>query len=343
MSIRVLVVDDSAVVRRILSSELGREPGIDVVATAPDPYVARDRIVQLEPDVVTLDIEMPRMDGVTFLRRLMRYHPMPVVIVSSLTPAGGDLALEALAAGAVDVMAKPGSAYTVGEMVAELTEKVRAAASVRRDRLGALDLSESASERLSLARTTDKVVALGASTGGTQALQQVLGAMPANAPGIVVTQHMPEYFTRSFAERLDQLCAIRVKEAEDGDRVHSGRALIAPGNTHMVLRRSGAHYHVEVKRGPLVKRHRPSVDVLFNSVARYAGRNAIGVLMTGMGDDGAAGLKAMHDEGASTIAQDEETSVIFGMPHEAILLGGVDRVVGLPEIARTVLELVATR
>ena len=339
MSIRILVVDDSAVVRRVLSSELGRVPGIDVVGTASDPYVARDLIVELHLDVVTLDIEMQRMDGITFLRRLMRYYPLPVVIVSSLTPAGGRLALEALEAGAVEVVARPGAAYAVSEMVSELVEKVKAAVLITRDRLCGIDLSEDVGGRESPVCATGRIVALGASTGGVQALRCVLTAMPADAPGMVITQHMPEHFTRSFADRLDRLCAIEVKEAEDGDRVHPGRALIAPGNRHMLLRRTGALYHVEVKHGPLVKCHRPSVDVLFRSVARHAGRDAVGVLMTGMGDDGAAGLKAMHDEGASTIAQDAETSAIFGMPREAILLGAADRVVGLPALARTVLEL----
>lgn len=338
MPIRVMVVDDSAIVRRILAQQLSEVPDIEVVATAPDPYVARDRIVLLEPDVLTLDIEMPRMDGITFLRKLMKYRPMPVVIVSSLTPRGGELALEALQAGAVDVLAKPGAAYTVGEMAVELAEKIRAAAAVPRAHLGSKDAV--LATRLALARTTTKVVAIGASTGGTQALQQVLGSMPHNAPGILVAQHMPEHFTRSFADRLNEVCAIHVKEAETGDRLGQGRALIAPGNRHMVLRRRGAEYFVEVKGGPLVKRHRPSIDVLFGSVARYAGRNAIGVLMTGMGDDGAAGLKSMRDAGAATLAQDEASCVVFGMPKEAIELGAAQHVTPLPAIARTILDLV---
>jgi two-component system chemotaxis response regulator CheB len=338
--IRVLIVDDSAVVRKIFTDELSRDPQVDVVGTAPDPYIARDKIVELKPDVITLDIEMPRMDGVTFLRKLMKYHPLPVIIVSSLTPKGGELALEALDAGAVDVMCKPGSAYTVGDMSVELVDKIKAAARVnviqRREARPLLTRSER--PRLSLAQTTNKVVAIGASTGGTEALTEVLTAMPANAPGIVVVQHMPEFFTRSFADRLNSLCAIEVKEAEDGDRVFPGRALIAPGNYHMLLTRSGAVYQVQVKSGPLVSRHRPSVDVLFKSVARYAGKNAVGVIMTGMGSDGADGMKEMHDNGATTIAQDEASCIVFGMPKEAIARGGVDHVTSLGRIGFTLLQ-----
>jgi len=334
MRIRVLVVDDSAVVRRIFVEELSRDPGVEVLATAPDPYVARDKIVQLKPDVVTLDIEMPRMDGVTFLRKLMRYHPLPVVVVSSLTPAASRLAIEALEAGAVDVMCKPGAAYTVGDMSVELIEKIKAAAvvdvkrrSVKRERPA----------RLSLSRTTNKVVAIGASTGGTQALEHVLAAFPRNAPGTMVVQHMPEHFTRTFAERLNRFCAADVKEAADGDAVVTGRVLIAPGNRHMLLRRSGARYYAQVKGGPLVSRHRPSVEVLFKSVARYAGSNAVGVIMTGMGSDGAEGLRQMRESGAVTIAQDEASCVVFGMPKEAIACGAVDHTVSLGAIAQAIL------
>ncbi len=335
----MLIVDDSAIVRRILSDQLGRMPGIHVVGTAPDPYVARDRILQLEPDVLTLDVEMPRMDGITFLRKLMRHRPMPVVIVSSLTPAGSALAIDALQSGAIDVMPKPGAAYTVGEMAAELAEKIRAAAKVDRAMLRPRSPAEFAAQRLSLATTTTKVVALGASTGGTQALQFVLGTLPANAPAIVIAQHMPEHFTHAFADRLNAVCAVHVKEAENGDLVGPGRALIAPGNRHLVLRRRGSQYYVEVKDGPPVSGHRPSVDVLFKSAARYAGQNAVGVLLTGMGADGAEGLKEMRDAGARTIAQDELTSVVWGMPREAIRLGAADHVLGLPAIPRKVLEL----
>lgn len=335
----MLVVDDSAMVRQIFGSELARDPEIEVVGTAPDPYVARDKIVTLKPDVVTLDIEMPRMDGVTFLRKLMRHYPLPVIIVSSLTAKGGDLAVEALEAGAVEVMCKPGAAYTVGDMSVELIDKIKAAARVDMSRRVAAKAPASQStSRLAMTRTTNKVLAIGASTGGTEALARVLSALPPNAPGVVVVQHMPEFFTRSFAERLNGICAIHVKEASDGDSVVPGKALIAPGNYHMLLRRSGAIYYVQVKSGPLVSRHRPSVDVLFKSVARYAGRNAIGVIMTGMGADGADGMKEMHDAGAETIAEDESSCVVFGMPKEAIARGGVDHVVPLDRIPHVALQ-----
>ncbi len=340
MKIRVLVVDDSAVVRQIFVRELSRDRELEVVGTAPDPFVARDKIAKLKPDVVTLDVEMPRMDGITFLRKLMRYHPLPVIIVSSLTPKGGELALEALETGAVDVMCKPGAAYTVGDMSVELTDKIKAAARARVEKRDAdVPSTPAPLRRLALTRTTNKVVALGASTGGTQALQHVLTKMPGNAPGMLIVQHMPAHFTTSFADRLNQLCAIEVKEAEDGDTLIPGKALIAPGNYHMLLHRSGAVYYVAVKSGPLVCRHRPSVDVLFKSVARYAGGNAIGVIMTGMGNDGAEGQRAMKDSGADTIAQDEASCVVFGMPKEAIALSAADRVLPLSEIPRAILEL----
>ena len=337
--IRVLIVDDSAMVRRIFTEELARDPSIEIVGTAPDPYVARDKIVELKPDVITLDIEMPRMDGVTFLRKLMRHYPVPAIIVSSLTAKGGDLALEALQAGAVDVMCKPGAAYAVGDMSVELIDKIKAAARVTVKKRTSPDPVQTAAPRLAMTRTTNRVVAIGASTGGTEALTTVLSALPANAPGIIVVQHMPEFFTRSFADRLNQLCAMEVKEAADNDTITPGKVLIAPGNYHMLLRRSGAIYYVQVKSGPLVSRHRPSVDVLFKSVARYAGRNAIGVIMTGMGADGADGMKEMHDNGAENIAQDERSCIVFGMPKEAIARGGVDHTVPLDRIAHMVLQL----
>ncbi len=338
MTIRVLVVDDSAIVRRIFAEELSRDPCIEVLSTAPDPYVARDKIVTLKPNVLTLDIEMPRMDGVTFLQKLMRYHPMPVVVVSSLTPTGSKLALEALEAGAVDVMCKPGAAYTVGDMSVELIEKIKAAAAADLKRQTVV---KERPVRLSLSRTTHKVVAIGASTGGTQALERVLTSFPPNSPGVVAVQHMPEHFTRAFAERLDSVCAVSVKEAADGDGVMTGQVLIAPGNRHMLLRRSGARYYAQVKGGPLVSRHRPSVEVLFNSVARYAGANAIGVILTGMGSDGAQGLKRMRESGAFTIAQDESSCVVFGMPKEAIACGAVERTVPLDGIAQAILTYVS--
>ncbi len=340
---RVLIVDDSAVVRQILSRELTRDPEIEVIGTAPDPFVARDKIVELEPDVITLDIEMPRMDGITFLGKLMHYFPLPVVVVSSLTEAGGELAMEALDKGAVEVMCKPGAAYAVGDLAVELADKVKAAAMVkvnRRDKDHAARNNRSGPKRLSLARTTNKIIAIGASTGGTQALQTVLTSMPRNAPGIVIVQHMPEHFTTSFASRLNEICEIEVKEAENNDSVVPGRALIAPGNFHMLLKRSGARYYVEIKSAPRVCRHRPSVEVLFKSVARFAGKNAVGAILTGMGNDGAAGLKVMRDAGARTIAQDEKTCVVFGMPKEAIKAGGAEQILPLPKIAEGILALV---
>ena len=338
--IRVLVVDDSAMVREILVKELSRDPAIKVVGTAPDPFVARDKVVNLKPDVLTLDIEMPRMDGITFLRKLMKHAPVPVIVVSSLTPKGGDLALEALDAGAVEVMCKPGPAYSIGDMSVALIDKIKAAATVKVAQKTALAApAKEEPKRLSMTRTTNKVIAIGASTGGTEALRDVLMAFPPNAPGAVIVQHMPEHFTRSFAQRLNELCAIEVKEAVDGDRVTPGKALIAPGNFHMLLKRSGAVYYVQVKMGPLVSRHRPSVDMLFKSVARFAGRNAVGIIMTGMGADGSRGMKEMKDHGAINIAQDEATSVVFGMPKEAIALGAVDHVLPLRRIPAKALEL----
>jgi two-component system chemotaxis response regulator CheB len=338
--IRVLIVDDSAVVREILTSELARDPGIEVVGSAPDAYVARDKIVMLKPDVVTLDIEMPGMDGLTFLRKLMRHHPIPVIVVSSLTPEGGEMALEALDAGAVEVICKPGPASAVGEMSLELTDKIRAAARAKvSERVERTRVTGSPVERLTLARATDRIVAIGASTGGVQALQRVLTVLPSNAPGILVVQHMPEHFTRSLAGRLNSQCAMTVKEAEDGDAVEPGKALIAPGNYHMLLRRSGLGYAARIKTGPLVSRHRPSVDVLFKSVARVAGPRAIGVIMTGMGDDGAEGLKEMRESGAETIAQDEQSCVVFGMPKAAIERNAVHYTLPLDSIPVKIIEL----
>lgn len=338
--IKVLIVDDSAVVRQIFSKELSRDSQIEVVGTAPDPYIARDKIVKLKPDVITLDIEMPRMDGLTFLKKLMRYFPLPVIVVSSLTSKGGELALEAIESGAVEVMSKPGAAYTVGDMSVELIDKIKAAAKVKVDKQSIFSSKALApGERLAMTRTTNKVVAIGASTGGTQALQRLLSALPGNAPGTIVVQHMPEHFTRAFADRLNEVCEVEVKEAEDGDNVVPGKVLIAPGNYHMLLRRSGAIYYAQVKSGPLVSRHRPSVDVLFKSVARYAGKNAIGVILTGMGSDGAEGLLEMKKNGASTIAQDEASCVVFGMPKVAIELDAVDKIVGLNKIPGQILQM----
>jgi two-component system chemotaxis response regulator CheB len=340
--IKVLVVDDSAIVRKIFTEELSKEKDIEVIGTAPDPFVARDKILQLKPDVLTLDIEMPRMDGITFLKKLMKHYPLPVIIVSSLTPKGSALALEAMDSGAVEVIAKPGGSYSVGEMGAQLAEKIRAAAKarpLRRDERSGPAVAATLSTR-ALAETTNKIVAIGASTGGTEALREVLVQMPPNSPGIVIVQHMPANFTRAFADRLNGLCKIRVKEAQDNDSAVPGTALIAPGNFHMLLKRSGARYYVQVKTGPMVHHQRPAVDVLFKSTAQYAGANAVGVILTGMGSDGAAGIKEMKDAGAKTIAQDEATSVVFGMPKEAIRTGAVDKVAPLPRVAQAILDMI---
>jgi two-component system chemotaxis response regulator CheB len=325
--IKVLIVDDSAIVRKIFSEELSKYPDIEIVGTAPDPYVARDKIVLLKPDVVTLDIEMPRMDGITFLRKLMKHYPLPVIIVSSLTPKGGKLTLEALDIGAVEVIAKPGAAYTVGDMSAQLAEKIRAASRAR------IVKQQSCGP-------DNQIIAIGASTGGTEALKAVLTRMPVNSPGIVVVQHMPANFTTAFAERLNGLCQMSVKEAKNNDSVTQGTVLIAPGNYHMILRRSGARYYVEVKDGPMVHHQRPAVDVLFKSAAQYAGANSIGVILTGMGADGAAGMLEMKKAGAKTIAQDENSCVVFGMPKEAIKLGGADRVLPLDQIAAELVRMI---
>lgn len=339
--IKVLVVDDSAIVRRIFMEELSKHQDIEVIGTAPDPYVAREKIVHLKPDVLTLDIEMPRMDGISFLRKLMKYHPLPTIIVSSLTPKNSEMALEALDYGAVEVLAKPGGSYSVGDMSIQLADKIRAAARARPRILNnaekpSLASGPSPGASAALKRTTHKVVAMGASTGGTEALRSVLTRMPSNCPGIVVVQHMPPRFTTAFANRLNDLCEIEVREAEDGDSVLPGLALIAPGNYHMLLRRSGARYYVEVKTGPLVCHQRPSVDVLFYSVAQYAGANAVGVIMTGMGRDGAKGLLEMRNGGAHTIGQDEASCVVYGMPKEAVRGGAVEHVVSLDQIPETV-------
>jgi two-component system, chemotaxis family, protein-glutamate methylesterase/glutaminase len=349
--IRVLVVDDSALVRRILSEELGRHEGIEVVGTAPDPYVAREKIVRLRPDVVTLDVEMPRMDGLSFLAKLMRHYPLPVVVVSALTPRHSAAAVRALALGAVEVIGKPGSSLAVAGAVAELARAVRVAATARVARLPEPRTADATSRArltphaplaaLAGLETTHKVLALGASTGGTIAVERVLRALPANAPGTVVVQHMPEQFTAAFAERLHGLCALEVREARDGDAVVPGVALIAPGGQHLVLHRSGARYVARVKEGPPVHHQRPSVDVLFQSVARHAGPNAVGTLLTGMGCDGAKGLLAMREAGAHTIAQDEASCVVFGMPREAIRLGGAEQVLPLGEIPREVMRAFA--
>ncbi len=340
--IRVLVVDDSAVVRKVFTEELSREKDIEVVGTAPDPYVARDKIVQLKPDVITLDIEMPRMDGLTFLRKIMKFFPLPVIIVSSLTKSGSETAMDALSYGAVDVLAKPSVSYSVGDMGLQLADKIRAAArvNVRGMVVKKRDTGSVVKPRsLALSATTNKIVAIGASTGGTEAIKDILTRFPKNMPGMVIAQHMPAKFTASFAKRLDAMCAIKVKEAKDGDSVTKGQALIAPGNYHMLLARSGARYYVRVKDGPLVHHQRPAVDVLFKSVAKYAGANAIGIILTGMGADGAAGLLKMKEAKARTIAQDKDSCVVFGMPKKAIELGAVDRVTSLKDIPKVCFDM----
>jgi two-component system chemotaxis response regulator CheB len=345
--IRVLIVDDSAVVRQALSEVLSSDPAIEVMATAPDPFVAAERMRAELPDVITLDIEMPRMDGLTFLQKIMNQHPLPVIICSSLAEEGAQTTLKALEYGAIDIITKPrlGSKQFLEESRVMLCQAVKAAAGAR---LRAHPVNSKVEPKLTadailsrptgaMLETTEKVVTIGASTGGTEALRALLEVLPSDAPGIVIVQHMPEVFTRAFANRLDSLCQISVKEAETNDTVLRGRALIAPGNHHTLLKRSGARYYVEIKDGPLVSRHRPSVDVLFRSAARYAGANAVAVIMTGMGDDGATGMLEMKRAGAYTIAQDEATSVVFGMPNEAIKRGAVDEVLPLQSIARSVL------
>ena len=358
--IRVLIVDDSATVRQTLAAVLEADPEIEVLGVASDPFVAASRIREEVPDVITLDVEMPRMDGITFLRKLMAQHPIPVVMCSSLVEAGSETLMQALEAGAVDIILKP--RIGVGDHLTEARERicdaVKAAAHARvgrgRDRrpaplvptqkltADAMLPPPSASPRAgAMARTTETIVCIGASTGGTESLRELLEALPADAPGIVIVQHMPEKFTASFAKRLDGLCQVRVKEAEDGDAVLRGHVLIAPGNLHTMIERSGARYYVSVKDGPLVSRHRPSVDVLFRSAARVVGSNAVGVIMTGMGDDGARGLAEMKAAGAFTLAQDEATCVVFGMPKEAIALGCVDRISPLHHLARDIRQAAA--
>jgi len=338
--IRVLIVDDSAIVRKVLSDALSGEADIEVVGTAPDPYVARDKILSLQPDVLTLDIEMPRMDGVTFLRRLMYHYPMPVIVISSLGLASSRAALDALEAGAIDVLAKPGGPQSVGELRFNLASRIRAA-KVARLRApppnATAPVGPPAQKPRGQPLPASAVIAIGASTGGTEAIRKVLVALPENCPGIVITQHIPPVFSRSFANRLNEVCAIRVREAEDGDKVEPGLALVAPGNFHMLLKHSPGGYLVEIKDGPMVCYQRPAVDVLFHSVAQAAGSNATGAILTGMGSDGAQGMLAMKKAGARTIAQDEASCVVFGMPKEAIRHGAVDRVLPLSAIPDAIL------
>ena len=342
--IKVLIVDDSALVRKVLTEELSRYSDIEVVGGAIDPYVARDKIVRLKPDVITLDIEMPRMDGLSFLSKLMKFYPMPVVVVSSLTPRNSQNAIRALELGAVEVICKPGSSLSAPDISQRLVEAIRAAscAKVAKTFVELPDKESSQGYKIQL-KTTHKVIAMGASTGGTIALENILTQMPLNIPGILVVQHMPEYFTASFADRLNTICKIEVREAKDGDTAAPGLALIAPGGRHMLLERSGAFYQVRIKGGPMVHHQRPSVDVLFYSVAKNAGANAMGILLTGMGSDGAEGLLAMKESKAYTIAQDEATSIVYGMPGEAVKLGAACDVLPLNEISGTMIKRLSGR
>ena len=343
MTKKVLVVDDSALVRKVLGEEISKFSDFKVVGSAIDPYDAREKILKLNPDILTLDLEMPRMDGLSFLAKLMKFHPMPVVVVSSQAAEGSEAAMTALDLGAVGIVPKPGSQFSVPDVAHDLIHALRAAASVTMEKLqrhsrmqdrGAVPVA------VPLMKTTHKVIAIGASTGGTQAIEVVMQSMPPDAPGTVIVQHMPETFTGAFAERLNKSCAMEIREARDMDYVTPGTALIAPGDKHMLLQKNGARYQVRIKGGPRVHFQRPSVDVLFQSVAANSGQNAIGVILTGMGADGAKGMLAMHTEGAHTIAQDEKSSVIFGMPREAIGLGGVDEVLPLTHIAGAILAKV---
>ncbi|MBV5298706.1 MAG: chemotaxis response regulator protein-glutamate methylesterase [Rhodoferax sp.] len=344
--IKVLVVDDSAVVRQVVTGLLSADPDIEVIAAVADPILAIARMKVQWPDVIVLDIEMPRMDGITFLKKVMAEKPTPVVICSTLVEAGAQTSMAALAAGAVAIIAKPkvGLKQFLEDSSDDVVGAVKAAANanvkvLRVTAKHTADVIMPAADRHSaMLQTTERVVALGTSTGGTQALEVVLTSLPRVTPGIVIVQHMPEKFTAAFAERLNSLCQIEVKEAKNNDRVVPGRALIAPGGKHMLLRRTGAQYYVEVMDGPLVNRHRPSVDVLFRSVAKCAGANSLGVIMTGMGDDGAAGLMEMRTAGARTVAQDEESCVVFGMPKEAIKRGGVEKTVTLTAISREIMQ-----
>ncbi|SDB01768.1 two-component system, chemotaxis family, response regulator CheB [Desulfonatronum thiosulfatophilum] len=348
--IKVLVVDDSALVRQTLIELLTSDPGIEVIGAVSDPYAAVERMKDIVPDVMTLDVEMPRMDGLTFLRKIMSQHPIPVIICSTLTEQGAETTLKALEYGAVEIIQKPkvGTKKFFEESRIRICDAVKAAAGAKlkpyasiqiKPKLNADAVIPMSPAHKAMVKTTEKVIVVGASTGGTEALRILLQSLPMDCPAIAVVQHMPENFTAAFAKRLDGICRITIREAADGDTMLRGQALIAPGNRHCLLKRSGARYYVEIKDGPLVSRHRPSVDVLFRSAARYAGANAVGVIMTGMGDDGAKGMREMFDAGAHTVAQDEQTCVVFGMPHEAIKLGGVRKVLPLGGLAGEILRM----
>lgn len=343
MAIKVLVIDDSAMIRKVFEQELSKDPEIEVVGTAPDPIVGRDKIVYLKPDVITLDIEMPRMDGLTFLEKLMKHYPMPVVVVSSLAKKGGDVALKAMELGAVEVVSKPGSAYSVGDMSEQLIEKIKAASKVKVFNTSGFikpyAIGPSATQTASMSvATTNKIIAIGASTGGTEAIKEVITRMPVNCPPVVIVQHMPANFTKAFADRLNSICQVQVKEATDGEYLSIGKVLIAPGNKHMEIRRSGINYYVTLVDGPMMFHQRPAVEILFNSVAKYAGKNAVGAILTGMGKDGAQGLLNMRMAGANTIAQDEKSCIVFGMPKEAIDIGAAQIIKPLSQITQSLLD-----
>lgn len=350
--ISVLLIDDSAVVRQVLQAIIDKESDIEVIAVASDPLFAMEKLSRQWPDVIVLDIEMPRMDGITFLKKIMQERPTPVVICSTLTEKGAETTMQAMSAGAVEIITKPkmGLKTFLQQSSAELLRAIRSAAQARVKKLTIASNATAVPARLTadtilpsgikeaMAQTTERLIAIGTSTGGTQALEYVLTALPRLSPGIVIVQHMPEKFTASFAQRLNSLCQIEVREAKHDDRVVPGLALIAPGGKHMLVKRSGAYYKVEVIDGPQVNRHKPSVDVLFRSVARFAGKNAIGIIMTGMGDDGARGMKDLFETGAETYAQDEASCVVFGMPKEAIKLGGVKHIIGLSQVAHVIVN-----
>ena len=350
--IKVLIVDDSALVRNTMTEILNSDPRIEVIGTAGDPYIAVEKIQKMVPDVITLDIEMPRMDGLTFLKKIMSQHPIPVVVISTLTTKGAETGLKALEYGAVEVIEKPkiNTKELLKESTFKLCRAIKAANQSKIKRLNKYSITDvpkklssdavlAKSTNINPFKTTEKVVAIGSSTGGTAAIKTLLMGLPLDCAGIIITQHMPEMFTKQFADRLNELCKITVKEAENGDSVLRGQALIAPGNKHMILSRSGSRYYVIVKDGPLVNRHRPSVDVLFRSTARSAGKNAVGIILTGMGADGAKGMLEMKEMGAINIAQDEETCIVYGMPKEAIELNAVDYILALDKIAHKMLKI----
>jgi two-component system, chemotaxis family, protein-glutamate methylesterase/glutaminase len=349
MKIKVLIVDDSAVIRRILTEELAKDPDLEVVGTAEDPYAARRQIVALKPDVITLDLDMPRMDGLTFLKKLKVHYPIPVVILSAFTPAGCQMALKAMELGAIEVMHKPDgdSGAKLPEVMIMLADKIKAAAQLGVSGFRGLAVEQDLkqydfSQAVLSTQAQDTIVAIGASTGGTEALRYLIPQLPAHFPGLLVTQHMPEYFTGTFAEHLNQMSQMEVREAKDGDAVRPGLVLVAKGNNHMLLRKQADTYCVEIKDGPLVNRQKPSVDVLFDSVARCAGKNSIGVLLTGMGDDGAKGLLHLNEAGGFTIAQDKESSVVFGMPRIAIELGAAKKIVALKDIPAVLMQYLSS-